>query len=151
MFDILQLNGHKSKSVSANLVNSLFTEKGRQIGLLQEPYCFKGKPACLGRSLQIFSGGGDPPRAAIVATRGAPLWFLEKFSGPDVTTVLLKTGRECIYLCSVYLDINHQGNTFFPDKFLSLIKKCSRENKKVIIGMDSNCLLYTSPSPRDRG
>ena len=101
---VMQLNAHKSMSASSNLINELFEDEGRQIALLQEPYCYKNRPSCLGRSLQILYGAGDTPRMAIVATKDVPLWFLNDFSGPDMTTAVLKS-----------------------------------------------CLLYTSPSPRDRG
>ena len=82
MIKVMQLNGHKSKSVSANLVNELFCDGPMQVALLQEPYCYKGRPACLGRSLQIMYGGGEYPRTAIAATRSTPLWYLQKYSGP---------------------------------------------------------------------
>ena len=65
-----------------------------------------------------------------------------------MTTVLLKNGRENIYLCSVYLDITHTGTNFFPATLLALLKKCQLERKKVIIGMDSNAhsVLWGSDS-----
>ena len=101
MLEFLQLNGHKSKCVSMTLINELLRETAGQVMLLQEPYCYKDRPACLGRSLQIVTGSGAPPRPAIAATRDVPLWFLQDYSGPNMTTALIQNETDSIYVLSL--------------------------------------------------
>ena len=75
MFEIMQLNCHKSKCVSSNLVNEIFQETSGQLALLQEPHCYRVRPTSLGRSLKVITGGGDCPRTAIAVTKDIPIWF----------------------------------------------------------------------------
>ena len=167
----LQLNGHKSSTVSSIVVNKL-ASPSNCVAMLQEPFISNKSPAGFGNSFQILHGGGDRPRAAIVATRDVNLWQRRDLSSPDVTTAILKTGKGNIYLASVYLDITRPLDRMFPEEMLTLVSKCHSRNLKLVLSIDSNshsclwgpdsnargeviedlmaCLLYTSPSPRDR-
>ena len=98
-----------------------------------------------GNSLQLVTGGGDAPRAAIAATSDVPLWSMPEYSGPDMATVLVKLGNVSCYVSSVYLDIKHVGTRFFPNTLVPLLSHCRQKHKSLIIGMDSNAQCHVGP------
>ena len=133
----MQLNGHKSCAATANLVNKLFG-KDEAIALTPEPYLYKSKPADLSPEVQVLHGGGERPRAAIIAFKSVNLWQSHTFSGSDITTAIYKTQEDNIYVSSIYLDILNVVDAMFPLELLSLLKTCKWNSYKLILALDTN-------------
>ena len=134
----VQLNCHKSKAVTANLRNDLLI--GIDVAMLQEPHTYKNTITGLGNSNVMH--GADPgsrPRAALVASNHANIWFEKEFSDRDTAVAIIKDGNTEVYLASVYLDIQNPLNDMIQKKVLNLIQYCKQHNKKLIIGCDTNC------------
>ena len=95
---------------------------------------------------------GDP-----IGSVTASYWLqmAETSEHRDLTAGLITLEGKKTVILSVYLDITQEA---VPDHLKKAIEYCKQKRFSMLIGMDSNvhsdvwatCLLYTSPSPRDR-
>ena len=126
---------NSSESSSSSKVGTVPSKQF--LACLTEPAIRDGKLVGLPQGLQSFvTTGNTRPRAAIVASRGLPLWQVQEFCTPDLQVVLWKTEKEEIYVVSGYLDIEHQ--TVLPPALKQLSRKCFREKKPILVCLDSN-------------
>ena len=134
----IQLNCHKSKAVTANLKNDLLV--GIDVAMLQEPHTYKNNITGFG-NCNVMHGAdpGSRPRAALITSHQANIWFDQKYSDRDTAVAIIKDGHSEVYLASVYLDIQNPLNNMIQQKVLDLIHHCKRHNKKLILGSDTNC------------
>ena len=102
-----QLNCHKSSGVVANLVKNL--PQSNCLALVQEPAQYRGGIPGLG-GYQGYQAAGRV-RAAIIASPDINVWKVDAFCANDISTIIVKGEREELYVCSVYLDILHTGDT----------------------------------------
>ncbi len=143
-----QWNLHHSTAATAELVK-LFSEStcNQTIALVTEPHLVRnlhiGK---LSHGIEVFSANCKP-RAAIFA-KNINLWLCPSFTGRDVTTCLMKTGKKEYYIVSAYLDIEVNE---IPVELLRLLAQHGQ--KPIILGMDSNShsTLWGSKDTNRRG
>ena len=138
------------------LVGRGLEDKQQSVVLMTEPYTYDNKITGLPNGTKVVYARsvtkGTRVRAGIVASLDVNITSMDGWCNEDCAVALVRIGGEQTVLVSLYLDINKQVQPRWLDKLMRMI-----EDKKypVIMGIDSNahstfCLLYTSPSPRDR-
>ena len=142
----VQVNLHKAKQgqieIAAGL-RKLNKSKEAFIAMIQEPMTDKSRAILQPKSCQK----GPNPRAGIYVSNRIKAWNMETLSSPDIPVIQTRIQNRSTLIISAYLDIQHKE--VIPELLTTAIEYALKKGLAIILGMNYNCLLYTSPSPRD--
>ena len=136
MLSFTQVNLHKATQATV-LVGRGLEGSAQSVVLATEPYTFSNKVTGIpNRAKLVHVRNKDAPRACIITTPDVQITAMESWCNKDCAVALAKIGGRQTVIVSLYLDIKLEVQPPWLDRLMQMI--------------DRNCLLYTSPSPRDR-
>ena len=151
MLDFVQINLHKASTASL-LAGQLLERRKQKVLMLTEPYTVQSQVVNMPKNTTLIydrkcSKDGNSPRAAIAASPDLRVNSMDSWCNRDCAVGLVNIHGRQTALVSIYLDINKPVVQPWLEELMSMI---TQKKLPVILCLDSNCLLYTSPSPRDR-
>ena len=156
---VAQLNLHHAKGATANLQRHLDQLGPMTIGLIQEPWHFKGRVRGLNSpDRQLFAAtvpADIAPRAVISCTKDLNPLFVPQLSNRDLAVVQITVkipGKRPmpVTVASVYL----AGDELIPQEALKEIAEfCQQTSSELILGGDVNAhhVIWASTDTNQRG
>ena len=140
-FNCHSLNAHHSVAAINNIFQRL-PDLHDFIYCIQEPYIPRNRIPGIPRGVTAIYHSKSKARAAILYQSNLNVWEMPAFTGPDISTCLVKTNNAMykeVIITSVYLDITYRNEDFLPKELKNLVLYCKLNKKSLIINMDSNC------------
>ena len=146
--EVHQLNLNKCYLAQVEVANKI-KNLSNFIMLLQEPYCYKGRPCLIPPGVYRL-GSEDNPRAYILSSKSLGISKVSNLCTRDFAVGLTKFGGKQTLVVSAYLDIL---TTPVPRELINIIQFADRRRFALLVGIDTNAhsKLWMSRDNNSRG